>query len=127
MRIERELYTSYFAYALNQALLPLKLLVPQPLVSKLPFLTTNREIRAGVVLRMVRGRLLDVGCGTNDLVRKYREFRGDGIGVDVYPWPNVDLVVEDTAKLPFPDNAFDTITFVACINHIPNRLEVLRE
>src|SRR5262249_42188319 len=69
----------------------------------------------------------DVGCGTNDLVRKYREFRGDGIGVDVYPWPNVDLVVEDTAKLPFPDNAFDTITFVACINHIPNRLEVLRE
>jgi ubiquinone/menaquinone biosynthesis C-methylase UbiE len=47
--------------------------------------------------------------------------------VDVYPWPGLDLLVENTAQLPFPDQSFDTITFVACLNHIPNRVEVLRE
>jgi SAM-dependent methyltransferase len=124
---ERDLYGSFFSFALNQALLPVKLMVPQPLISKLPLLTTNHQIRTGLVRRAVRGHLLDIGCGENHLVQQYRGAGGRGIGVDVYPWPNVDQVVEDTAKLPFADGTFDTITFVACINHIPNRTEVLRE
>lgn len=79
--------------------------------------------RRTIVLAHVRGRLLDIGCGENRLVRQY----GDGIGVDVYDWGSVDLVVEDSACLPFPDQSFDTISFVACLNHIPNREEVLQE
>ena len=39
----------------------------------------------------------------------------------------VDVVVEDSAHLAFPDGEFDTVTFVACFNHIPNREAVLRE
>jgi SAM-dependent methyltransferase len=101
--------------------------VPQPIIRRLPFLTTNQDIRTRMVLSMVRGRLLDIGCGTNELVRRYRGSGEDGIGVDVYPWPNVDLLVEDAAKLPYPDESFDSITFVACLNHIPNRKDVLRE
>lgn len=31
------------------------------------------------------------------------------------------------ARLPFKNSSFDTITFIACLNHIPNRLEVLNE
>jgi len=80
--------------------------------------------RIRTVLPHVRGRLLDVGCGTNSLVRAYA---GEGIGVDVYPWEGVNLVVEDTAVLPFADGSFDTVTIVAALNHIPNRAAVLAE
>lgn len=80
--------------------------------------------RIRVVEPHIRGRLLDIGCGTNQLVRSYS---GDGLGVDVYPWEGIDLLVEDTADLPFDDGEFDTITIVAALNHIPNREEVLRE
>jgi SAM-dependent methyltransferase len=124
---ERDLYGSFASYAFNQAVLPLKLVVPQPIISKFPFLTTNHQIRTGLVLNAVRGRLLDIGCGENHVVRQYRAKGGVGVGVDVYPWDHVDQVVEDTAKLPFADGSYDTISFVACINHIPNRAEVLRE
>ncbi len=77
-----------------------------------------------MVLPHVRGRLLDIGCGLNELVHAYH---GDGTGVDVYQWGSVDLVVEDTARLPFEDGEFDTVTIVAALNHIPNRAEALTE
>jgi SAM-dependent methyltransferase len=125
--IERQIYGSWFSYALNQLLLPLKLLVPQPIVKALPLLTTNETLRTAMVRGFTHGRLLDIGCGHNRLVREYRQNGGCGIGVDVHPWPDVDLVVADTARLPYPDSAFDTITFVACLNHIPNRVDVLCE
>ena len=76
------------------------------------------------VLPIIKGKLLDIGCGTNQLTKQYS---GNGIGVDVYQWGEVDLVVEDTAKLPYEDNSFDTITILAALNHIPNRLDVLKE
>ena len=79
--------------------------------------------RRSMVLRHVRGRLLDVGCGDNRLVREH----GDGVGVDIVQWGQVDFVVENTAHLPFEPASFDTVTFVACLNHIPNRAEVLDE
>lgn len=125
--LERGLYESVASYAVNQALLPLKLLVPQPLIARLPFLKTNEDIRTGIVRQALRGRVLDIGCGTNRLIQRYRAEGGDGTGVDVYPWPGVDILVQDTASLPFPDGSFDSVTFVACLNHIPNRKEVLRE
>lgn len=80
--------------------------------------------RIKTVLPHVRGRLLDIGCGTNELVRAYA---GEGVGVDVYPWEGVDQIVEDTADLPFDDHFFDTVTIVAALNHIPNREQVLEE
>jgi len=80
--------------------------------------------RIRVVLPHVQGRLLDVGCGTNQLVRSYS---GEGVGVDVYQWGDVDLVVDDSAHLPFQDQEFDTVTIVASLNHTPNRQEVLKE
>jgi SAM-dependent methyltransferase len=126
-RIERPLYPSALSYAVNQIALPLKLLIPQPVIRRIPFFKTNANIRTGIVLNAARGRLLDIGCGTNRLVARYRADGGDGIGVDVYPWSGVDLVVDDTSRLAFPDASFDTISFVACINHIPNRKDVLRE
>ncbi|MGD8628518.1 MAG: methyltransferase domain-containing protein [bacterium] len=80
--------------------------------------------RTRVVLPHIRGRLLDVGCGLNELVKAYT---GEGTGVDVYQWGDVDLVVEDAGDLPFEDGEFDTVTVVAALNHIPNRADALAE
>ncbi len=85
--------------------------------------TTLEEERVNAALPYVHGRVLDVGAGTNSLVNRY----GNGVGVDVYDWGNGVLVVEDTSKLPFKDATFDTVTFIACLNHIPYRDAALRE
>ena len=70
----------------------------------------NTRIRA--VLPRIRGRLLDVGCGTNELVRRY----GNGLGVQRVS------EIPDTEK-------FDTITLVAVLNYVPEqeREEVLKQ
>lgn len=81
------------------------------------------RVRIAKVLPFVKGRLLDLGCGFNNLVRLY----GAGVGVDVYPWPGVNVLVGNSAFLPFPTHAFDTVTLLAALNHIPNRLDVLCE
>ena len=86
------------------------------------------EERVIMALSRCRGLLLDIGCGTNELIRHYRSKRGMAIGVDVYPWPGADVVC-NTTTLPFRDRRFDTVVMLACLNHIPasKRNQVLRE
>jgi len=81
------------------------------------------SMRIRAVLPYIKGRLLDIGCGMNHLARAY----GNGVGVDVYNWGDVDYIVDNSAILPFENASFDTATLIACLNHIPNREEVLRE
>jgi SAM-dependent methyltransferase len=85
--------------------------------------TTLEETRYHAVRPYLKGRLLDIGAGTNGLVNQY----GNGVGVDVHDWGGGALVVEDTASLPFPNSSFDTVTLIACLNHIPYRKAVLQE
>ena len=85
--------------------------------------TTLEDERMRHVLPEIRGRLLDVGAGPNTLVQLY----GNGTGVDVFDWGGGAVVVIDSADLPFADRSFDTVTFIACLNHIPNRQAALRE
>lgn len=79
--------------------------------------------RVIIALRNVKGKLLDIGCGANNFVRSY----GDGVGVDVYPWEGVDQVIKSAGKLPFKDRSFGTVSYIACLNHIPNRADSLEE
>ena len=79
--------------------------------------------RVAAVLPHVNGRLLDIGCGSNALVRRY----ANGVGIDVYPWPGADVIVRDTAALEWGPESFDTVTIIAALNHIPNRSAVLNE
>jgi len=83
-----------------------------------------QDKRIKIVLPYVEGHLLDICCGTNELVRSYS---GKGIGIDVNQWGDVDKVVEDTGKLPFDDKTFDTVTILASLTYIPNRLEALND
>jgi SAM-dependent methyltransferase len=80
-------------------------------------LTPIDDERVIIALKQTKGKLLDIGCGANNFVRSY----GNGTGVDVAPWDGCDIVIEDAAKLPFKKNSYDTVSYLACLNHIPNR------
>src|SRR5688572_32539589 len=80
-------------------------------------------MRMKAVLPHIKGRLLDLGCGSNSLVRLY----ANGVGVDVHPWPGADVVVDDSASLSWESQSFDTVTIIAALNHMPNRKAVLQE
>lgn len=82
----------------------------------------SERIRINKCLKYCQGKILDIGCGNNALVKKY----GNGIGVDVHPWEGVDRVC-DTTNLPFKESEFDRVFLIACLNHIPEREKVLKE
>ena len=72
------------------------------------------------VAQEVRGYCLDVGCGRHD--RFVQEFLGgNGKGIDVFPYEGLspDHIVPDMSHFPFPDCTFDTVTFIANLNHVP--------
>lgn len=76
------------------------------------------------VLPWVKGSVCDIGCGYNNLIRNCA---GKGVGVDVHPWPGVDVLVQDAARLPFRDGSFDTVTVLAALNHFPDRAAAVSE
>jgi SAM-dependent methyltransferase len=89
-----------------------------------------RTERFYYVAEEVIGRALDIGCGRDN--RFVSEFLfGNGLGVDVYPYRGLspDQVVPDMTQMPFADCSFDSVTFIANINHVPagKRDEELRE
>lgn len=100
-------------------------------------LTSLRAERFAAVIPEIRGRCLDVGAGDNVLLRCYVERAAAvgadpvraaaSVGVDVVDWKGGATRIETPARLPFEDGSFDTVSFVACINHIPERREALRE
>lgn len=85
--------------------------------------TTLADERFNAVFPYIRGRLLDVGAGNNTLVNRY----GNGIGVDIHDWGGGVIIIEHPYSLPFKDWSFNTISFVASLNHIPYRQAALEE
>lgn len=79
-----------------------------------------RSERFSYVADQVVGYCLDVGCGEHNLfVRQY--LGGYGKGVDVFPYQGLtdENVVDDLDHFPFDDAVFESVTFIANINHIP--------
>lgn len=113
----------FFRHIYNFIGIPLRLvLFPDSWCERLGLTSLEME-RISAVLPHVRGRLLDIGCGNNRLVRAY----GNGVGVDVYKWTEDVVVVEDSGSISMNSCTFDTVTFLASLNHIPNREAVIGE
>ena len=81
-------------------------------------------------------RLLDVGCGLNELLNQFRRLRGcDGVGVELnskvvsYVREKRGLpIVEGTLKdARFPDASFDLTTMMQYLEHEPEPRAVLLE
>ncbi|TYO68515.1 class I SAM-dependent methyltransferase [Bradyrhizobium hipponense] len=100
-------------------------------------LTSLRAERYAAVLPQLRGRVLDIGAGDNALIRLYRQrllrsgkddaSADDSVGVDVVDWGGDTLKIASSDNLPFEAESFDTVAFVACLNHIPERIGALKE
>jgi SAM-dependent methyltransferase len=83
-------------------------------------LTALASERFDYVVREVRGRCLDVGCGRKN--RFVREFLGGlGVGIDVFPYEGLseEHLIKDITRFPFEDASFDSVTFIANLNHVP--------
>lgn len=103
-------------YILSRIAFPLLALLSREQSEKLG-LTPIDDERVIMALKHTRGKLLDIGCGANNFVKSY----GNGVGVDVESWKGADVVIDDASKLPFKAGSFDTVSYLACLNHIPNR------
>ncbi len=101
-------------------------ILSEPLQRKVG-LTTLKDERFSKVAKVCKGYTLDLGCGMNEFIKSH--YTGKGIGVDVFPFNGVDLIVEDSTNLPFSNQQFDTVTLIGCLNHIPPsiRVDVLKE
>ncbi len=97
------------------------ILFPDNLNKELGF-TSLEDERIYTVMPEINGKLLDIGCGNNRLVKEY----GNGVGIDVYKWDKT-VVIYDGKNLPFENNSFDTITFLASLNYIPEREKLVSE
>jgi SAM-dependent methyltransferase len=76
--------------------------------------------RFDYVAREVTGYCLDVGCGRhNRFVTEYLGGNGEGIDVFAYEGLSDDNVVSDLTHFPYDDNLFDSVTFIANLNHVP--------
>ena len=102
---------------------PLRMaMLPDTISSKIG-LTSLLDERLRAIFPLVNGKLLDIGAGDNFLANLYP----DGTGVDVFDFGGGATIIDDSRDLPFPDASFDTVTFIACLNHIPYRNEALLE
>lgn len=83
-------------------------------------LSSLRTERFDYCAAEVRGDCLDVGCGRHNLfVRQF--LRGAGRGIDVYPYEGLDdsHLIDSSGRFPFEEASFDSVTFIASLNHVP--------
>jgi SAM-dependent methyltransferase len=86
-------------------------------------LSSLRSERFDYCARYVQGYCLDVGCGRNNVFIR-SVLCGNGKGIDVFPYEGLtnEEVVENLCKFPFSDGSFQSVSFIANLNHIPRPL-----
>jgi SAM-dependent methyltransferase len=76
--------------------------------------------RFDYVTHDVLGYCLDIGCGPkNTFINKF--LNQNGIGIDVFKYEGLldENIVIDMTHLPYQNETFKTVTFIANINHVP--------
>jgi ubiquinone/menaquinone biosynthesis C-methylase UbiE len=81
-----------------------------------------RNKRIKNIIKYIDGKLIDIACGDNFLVKKYR----NGNGVDIVDY-GADYVLKDYYNLPFDEKSIDTVTIVGAINYFEEPITVLKE
>jgi|SRR5215472_484006 len=93
-----------------------------------------RAIRRAIAIAAIApgARCLDVGCGTGRWVRRYTELGFSPVGVDATfgmlriartCQTNVLLAAALAQRLPFSDSAFDWLSDITVVQHIPYDLQ----
>lgn len=88
--------------------------------------TRQAEIEAVLAGEARRERLLDVGCGTGNVLRLARPHYRQCVGVDLSPRmlgelrrrESLGLAAAEAAFLPFRDGQFDVVSMYALVHHI---------
>lgn len=112
---------------LNIIFLPIRFLLSHELLNKLG-LRSLKDDRINMAMKHCKGRVLDIGCGDNQLIKKYnQEYNNDSVGVDLLDLDNEVLVVKDTSKLPLSDKSFQTVTFLSSFQYILNHRKTVKE
>ena len=116
---------------------PLRMVLLPDHVSEKCHMTSLRAERFAMVLPELKGAVLDIGAGDNLLLNTYIDSKSESapdyqdaktsVGVDVFDWGAGCTIIESSDDLPFENERFDTVAFIACINHIPERLGALKE
>lgn len=80
------------------------------------------------VLPNLYGRVLDVGCGSKPYADWLDADRvTQHVGIDIYPGPNVDVVIRPNMPWPLETASFDAILCTQVLEHVENLEHVLAE
>lgn len=87
----------------------------------------NREERIDYLFNnyspYLAGSVLDIGCDRK-LLKKYLRPEQYYVGIDIGGEPDIRLNLEK-AKIPFPENSFDTIVCLDVLEHLDNLHDVM--
>ncbi len=82
-------------------------------------------------LILIKGRVVDLGCGTSPYKEEILHHAEEYIGVDwensLHSQTNVDVFADLTQKLPFDDRYTDTVTCFQVMEHLPEPAFFLSE
>ncbi len=96
----------------------------------------QKKILAGLIKKDDRIKtLLEYGCGTTRFTRWWEEIGIEASGADISPFMlgqgvhlfDGDLVLADSHHMPFKDNSFDALAFVATFAYYKDPVKVIRE
>lgn len=69
--------------------------------------------------------VLDIGSGRGDFSELIQ--RRDSLALDIYPYPEVDVVCDLTQVNPFQENSFDAIVLMNVLEHVFDTRTFLKE